>query len=98
DDEERHHQFDEVVEKDAELLEEMRQKVKVWAERDTTLLRFVVIVKERDNPPTFVSADLDESGAEHDPKDEPSEKPDDLTWRIALGKRAWIPEGAQEDG
>ena len=68
--EEREDDLAQVVEEDAEVLDDVRKRVEEGTQRVGDRLRLVVPVEAGEIPPARVAAELDEPRAEHDPEDE----------------------------
>src|SRR2546423_126004 len=82
-----HDQFDDVVPKRFQFMKPMRRKMEITAEWIWDRLRFVVIKHAGQIAPTLVTAQFDQTGADHDSKTEPAKKPDHQNWRP--GFRKW---------
>ncbi len=87
----RRDQLARVVEENAAGVHPARHEMERPAERIGDRLGLVVVDETREVAPARVAAQLDESGAEHDAKDQPAEQPDH-------GERRWPPrEGTSVD-
>src|SRR5215510_598721 len=73
---ERDDELGEVVERDSESMDRLRQPVEVPGERIRNRLRLVVVEEAGQVSPARVPADLDETGAEHRAEEHPAEKQD----------------------
>src|SRR2546430_14185425 len=78
------------------FMKPLRREMEIAADRARNRLRFVVIKHAGQVAPTFVAADFDQTGADHDPKTEPAKKPDHQDRRAALLKRPAINQRTEE--
>jgi hypothetical protein len=68
-----------------DVVEPVRRKMQIAADRIRDRLRFVMIVKAGQIAPAGVTAQFDQAGADHDPKAEPAKKPEDKKRRRGFG-------------
>src|SRR2546430_13703949 len=78
------------------FMKPLRREMEIAADRARNRLRFVVIKHAGQIAPTFVAADFDQTGADHDPKTEPAKKPDHQDRRAAFLERAGNNQRAEE--
>ena len=88
---ERHDQFDDMVDRDAGLVDPLRQPVKIPAQWIGHRLRLEVVIQARQVAPAGIAAQLDQPGAEHQAEQDPSVHPDEPEARRGRGP-------AEEDG
>src|SRR5215467_1759077 len=93
----RHDQFDEVVPSRLEFQQPMGREMQVSADWAGDWLRLVMIVKAREIAPAGVPTQFDQTGTNHDPKTEPTKKPNDQNWRPVLRERPPVEQWTQED-
>src|SRR5581483_9154962 len=71
----RDEQFGEVIEQHAAVVDPARRPMEIPAQRIRHGLGFIVVVEAGEIAPARVAAQLDQSGAEHDAKEQPTEQP-----------------------
>src|SRR6266480_1865998 len=81
----------------AEFVEPMRRKMQIPANRTRDGLGFVVIIKTGQIAPTWIAAQLDQAGTNHDAKTEPAKKPNHQEGRPAFRKGTTIEQRAKKD-
>src|SRR5437764_8130713 len=84
-----HHQFDHVVPKRFDFMKPLRREMQITTDWIRNRLGFVVIKHAGQIAPARISTQFDQPGANHDPKSEPAEKPQDQQWRPAFWE--WSP-------
>src|ERR1700682_5004811 len=80
-----------------DFVEPMRRKMEIAADWIRDRLRFVVIVEAGEITPALVAAQFDQTSADHDPKTEPTKKPNDEKWGTTFRKRPAIKQRAEKD-
>src|SRR5262249_50305565 len=76
----------------------MRAEMQPPAQRIRYGLSFVVVIKAGEIAPARIPAQFDQTGAEHDAKNQPAVQPNHGTgWRL-LWKRPAIDQGTEENG
>ena len=75
----------------------MRRKMQIAANRARDGLGFVVIIKTGQIAPTWIAAQLDQAGTNHDAKTQPAKKPDHEQRRTASREWATVEQWAKKD-
>src|SRR5205807_6665045 len=75
----------------------LRRKMEIAADRIRDRLNFVVIKHAGQIAPAFVTAQFDQTGADHDAKAEPAKKPEHQNWWPTFWKRSPIDQRAEKN-
>ena len=86
------------IEPDACFQNRAGQKMKPPAQRTGQRLRLEMIVERRPVAPHFITADLDQSGAKHNPESQPAEQSDHRHRGRLFGKRTRVQQRTEKDG
>src|SRR5207248_11201364 len=77
--------------------EPMRREMQIPTNRTWDRLRFVMIIKTGKIAPTWIAAQLDQAGTNHDAKTKPAKKPDHEQRRTASREWATIEQRTKKD-
>src|SRR6266403_1664082 len=80
-----------------DVVEPVRREMQIAADRIRDRLRFVMIVKAGEIAPAGVTAQFDQTGADHDAKAEPAKKPDDKKRRRGFWEWPRVKYRAKKD-
>src|SRR5689334_14883119 len=81
----------------SKFVEPMRREMQIPADWTRDRLCLVMIIKAGEIAPTRITTELDQAGADHDPKTEPAKKPDHQNWRPAFRKWPTVEERTKEN-
>src|SRR5207244_6069457 len=90
-------QFNKMIPGRAEFVEPMRREMQIPTNRTWDRLRFVMIVKTGKIAPTWIAAQLDQAGTNHDAKTTPEKKPDHEQRRTPHREEATRQQRTQKD-
>src|SRR5690348_1559013 len=82
----------------SKFVEPVWRKMQVAADWTRDRLRLVMIIKAGEIAPTGITTQLDQAGADHDPKTQPAKKPDHQNWRPAFRKWPTVEQRTKENG
>src|SRR6202011_2163543 len=86
-----------MVPKDFQFMKPVRRKMQITADRIRDRLSFVVIKHAGQIAPTLVAAQLNQTGADHDPKAEPPKKPDHQNRRTTFWERPSVEQRTKKN-
>src|SRR6476620_622883 len=81
----------------SKFVEPMRCEMQIPADWTRDRLRLVVIIKAGEIAPAGITAQLDQAGADDDPKTDPAKKPDYEERRPAFRERAGVEQWTKEN-